>query len=89
MVLVKLAYNLPEAYMLGAEKLEAYNWIMLEDIFSCYLKSDMFFLSVVKFCFYDHIYLSDFMTFLLSIFLQISFCFRKQILKRSFMDWMT
>jgi len=30
--LVKLAYSIAEAYKLGAEKLEAYNRIMLEDI---------------------------------------------------------
>jgi len=29
--------------MLGAETLEPYNWIMLEDIFSRNLKSDIYF----------------------------------------------
>jgi len=40
-VMVKLAYNLAEAYKLGAEKLEAYYWIMI--FFSCYLKSNICF----------------------------------------------
>lgn len=66
MFLVKLAYNLAEAYKLGAEIIIGLSWKIF---FHVILNPTYVFLSVVKFCFYGHIYLPDFMTLLLSIFL--------------------